>query len=192
LLGLRDRRADIRLAKGLKAGKSGAWDQFYALYGSALFRFVMTLSDECKVRASDVTQDVMVTALERIKTYDPKRGSLWAWLCGIATNKGREYLRRAVRENHLQKQLQNRPAPRHATSDEEASEVLHVLAQVHPRHQEVLSLKYMEGCSVQEIAARIASTEEAIESRLTRAREAFRKAYVRWESAASGGVCNGR
>jgi len=191
LLSYTDRRADRRLARDLKAGKGAAWEQFYALYAPALFRFVMTLADECKGRAADITQDAMVTAIERIRTYDPKRGGLWAWLCGIAANKRREYLRTAVRDNQLQQQLQSQPAAREPTSDDRSSEVLHVLAQVNPRHQEVLSLKYMEGCSVQEIAKRLAATEKAVESRLSRAREAFRKAYERWESASSEGTRDG-
>ena len=50
------------------------------------------------------------------------------------------------------------------------------LALLHPRHQEVLQLKYIDGLSVRETADRLQTTEKAVESRLTRARESFRKA----------------
>ncbi len=173
----KDRREDKALARGLKAGKRGAWDRFYTLYAGPLFRFVVARSAEGKGRVEDIVQDVVVVAVERIGRYDPKRGSLWAWLCGIAVNKLRESARN-VRRGGLLRQRLTAPLPSApARSDESSSELFQALGSIHPRHQEVLSLKYMEGLSVRAIAKELGSSEKAVESRLSRAREAFRKEY---------------
>ncbi len=44
-------------------------------------------------------------------------------------------------------------------------------------HEDVLRAKYMEGLSVADIAAQWNETPKAIESLLSRAREAFRKLF---------------
>jgi RNA polymerase sigma factor (sigma-70 family) len=138
---------------------------------------VLARSSEGKDRVEDIVQDVILVAVERIGRYDPKRGSLWAWLCGIAVNKLRESARNVKRGGLLRQGLTARLPSAAAPSDESSSELFQALGGIHPRHQEVLSLKYMEGLSVRAIAKALGSSEKAIESRLSRAREAFRKAY---------------
>jgi RNA polymerase sigma-70 factor (ECF subfamily) len=47
-----------------------------------------------------------------------------------------------------------------------------------PRYSRVLEWKYLEELSVQEIAARMKTTPKAVESLLTRARDAFRDGFA--------------
>jgi RNA polymerase sigma-70 factor (ECF subfamily) len=46
------------------------------------------------------------------------------------------------------------------------------------RYGDVLEWKYLQGLSVNEIAERLASTPKAVESTLTRARQAFREGFA--------------
>ena len=52
------------------------------------------------------------------------------------------------------------------------------LASLSEAHRSVLRLKYDEGRSVQEIAQTLGRSEKAVESLLTRAREAFRDQFL--------------
>jgi RNA polymerase sigma-70 factor, ECF subfamily len=181
-------REDRTLARGLKAGNRQAWSQFYGRYAASLFRFLVRRMDGHADVAADIAQDVIVVAMERIGTYDPRRGSLWAWLCGIAVNKSRESRRSRSRDYNLQERIKSQPAVEHCQPDLEAADGLDALVALNPRYQEVLRLKYVDGYTVREIAERLGQREKAIESRLTRARDAFRKAHEEPEPQPTGGT----
>ena len=100
---LPDRHEDRKLAKSLRSGKQLAWEQFYSLYAAPLWRFVLTRLKGREDIAADITQDVIVIAIERIKHFDSKKGSLWKWLCGIAMNKVRESSRNLAQNIQVQK-----------------------------------------------------------------------------------------
>ena len=51
------------------------------------------------------------------------------------------------------------------------------MASLQPAYRLVLDLKYVSGLSVKEIAERLQKTPKAVESSLTRAREAFQKVF---------------
>ena len=186
-LSRKERREDRALSRRLKAGNHRAWSQFYDQYAAPLFRFALKRSGGREDIAADIAQNVIVVAMERIATYKPRRGSLWAWLCGIAVNKVRESQRARTRDYKLQERIKIQPAVEHDRSDSEAADVLEALIPLNPRHQEVLSLKYMDGYKVREIAERLGLSEKSVESRLTRARDAFRKAHDTREKQAMEG-----
>jgi RNA polymerase sigma-70 factor (ECF subfamily) len=62
---------------------------------------------------------------------------------------------------------------------ETADEVRQVLAELPEDYARCLVAKYMEGQSAAEIASGSADSVEAVRSRLTRAREAFREVFAR-------------
>ena len=166
------------MAKGLAAGKPHAWDEFYSLYAAPLYRFVLFRGQFDPTRADDVAQEVIVAALESVGRFDWRKGTLWNWLCGIAVNKLREAARTATRDTRLRDALEDEPLAVAATDTSPAASVMDALCRLHPRHQEVLTLKYMESLPVSEVARRLSITEKAVESRLSRGREAFRAAYA--------------
>ena len=51
------------------------------------------------------------------------------------------------------------------------------LAELSPRYEQVLRAKYLDGLSVQAMADEWGETPKAIESLLSRARQAFRETY---------------
>jgi RNA polymerase sigma factor (sigma-70 family) len=169
---------DRRLAKQLKAGSEKAWHEFSELYAEPLYRYVYSLARHDASAATELAQETIVTAVQHIRRFDDRKGTLWAWLCGIAVNKSREAARAWVREARAIESVaamvsvENGPAD--PSPDEDASRIL---VSLHPHHQEVLRLKYMQGHSVADIAKSLSLTEKAVESRLSRARDAYRKAY---------------
>lgn len=96
-------------------------------------------------------------------------------------NKIRECQRDAAQAAKLQERLRDGDRCRKCTLGDEANahDVKLVLSELNPRHQEVLIHKYVEGQSMKDIAKAIGISEKAVESRLTRGREAFRTEYAR-------------
>jgi RNA polymerase sigma-70 factor (ECF subfamily) len=129
--------------------------------------------------ADDVLQEAWLTAVRRIRRFDPAAGPFHAWLCGIAANVLRNHLRARRRRADRQRPLVgdvDRVDPV-AADRERAERIAVALAGLPDRSERVLRMKYLDGMSVAEIAAACGETEKAVESLLTRARAAFREAY---------------
>jgi RNA polymerase sigma-70 factor (ECF subfamily) len=90
----------------------------------------------------------------------------------VARNVVRSQLRRARRRVSV-------PAPEPDAADHDPELVAVTLAELTAEHEAVLRAKYFDGQSVNEIATATGHTTKAVESLLTRAREAFRAAYRR-------------
>jgi len=178
-LAKRETKEDRRLAKGLLRGKLGAWEKFYNVYAEPLYRYSLVRLSGDREAAADITQEAVVLAVEHIRNFEADKGSLWAWLCGIATNKIREVRRDAAQKAKVQERMRDEHRCRKCTPNDgdNAHDVKLVLSELNPRHQEVLIRKYVDGQSMKDIAKTMGISEKAVESRLTRGREAFRKEY---------------
>ena len=180
---------DRRLATGLVKGKVRAWERFYDLYAEALYRFALARLDGDGEGAGEAVQSVMVAAVELIRRFDAKKGSLWSWLCGVALNKIREGRRDAARAAKLQERMRD-SAGGEGNGESEVGNALDVklaLSVLSPGHQEVLIRKYVDGESIKGMAKAMGISEKAVESRLTRGREAFRREYSRLLKAKEAG-----
>ena len=95
---------------------------------------------------------------------------------GIAANVLRNHFRRARRGRDGVSGRLRDPA-RQSADDERAERIAAALNTIPDRYEAVLRAKYLEGRSVADIAAESGDTAKAVESLLTRARQAFREAY---------------
>lgn len=120
----------------------------------------------------DVLQETWLTAVRRIRDFDPTRGSFLAWLCGIAARNGAAASRLAARGTAA---LEDEPA---AASSERVS-LAPALAALPEAYRELLLAKYSDRRTVVDIAREHGATPKAIESMLSRARSAFREAWKR-------------
>ncbi len=106
--------------------------------------------------ASDVTQEVFITAWRQRQRFDPERGVLAGWLVGIARNKVLEALRR--RQLHLIDDVGS-AAPEVVSPDSvgELADRLVLaaaLGQLPPRAQRLIALAFQEELTHAEIAHR--------------------------------------
>jgi RNA polymerase sigma-70 factor, ECF subfamily len=147
---------------------------FEAIYGYVAFR---TAPDSDGAR--DITQETFAAAWASLPTLR-QNDRAGAWLRGIARHKVADYFRaRQIAPlsigdaiNEIRSQRKSSLAP----AQEAALQVSLVLRSLHPQDAEMLEEKYLEGHSVREIAQSRGMTEKAVESVLSRAREAFRTA----------------
>jgi RNA polymerase sigma-70 factor (ECF subfamily) len=164
------------------AGDEPAWralyeDAFASLYGYALWR-----CGGLRDGAEDVAQETWLTAVRRLRSFDPERGDFASWLRGIAANVLRNRYRRDRRGGPV------RPldgvvaaAPDDMAARDRAERIAAALAALPEHYEAVLRAKYLDGRAVADIAAETSATEKAVESLVTRARQAFREAYEHTE-----------
>jgi RNA polymerase sigma-70 factor (ECF subfamily) len=166
------------LHRAVLAGDRQAWQIWYEESFTGLAAYVSWRCAGLRHWAEEVIQETWLTAVRRIRDFDPAQGSFAGWLRGIAANHLRKHFVGA------RKQLQrldehDQPVATNPDSDEreQAEAVAWTLAQLPARYEAVLRAKYLDQQSMAEIAASWQETPKAIESLLTRARQAFRDAY---------------
>jgi RNA polymerase sigma-70 factor (ECF subfamily) len=176
------------LRSAVLAGDERAWQTWYDESFDGLRAYVWWRCAGLRDLADEVVQDTWLIAVRRVRDFDPERGSFAGWLCGIAARVLRNQLRREVRRRS--KPLASDPTAERADAAlerrERAEDIARALAELPERYEAVLRAKYLDGRSTAEIAADRGETPKAIESLLTRARQAFRDAYPRRESNHDG------
>jgi RNA polymerase sigma-70 factor, ECF subfamily len=167
------------LRDAVAAGDAAAWRAWYEAEYAPLEGYVLWRCGSLRDLADDVLQETWLTAVRRVRRFDPMAGPFHAWLCGIAANVLRNHLRARRRQVDRQQLLiaeVGREDPT-AADCERAERIAVALASLPERSERVLRMKYLDRMSVADIAAVCGETEKAVESLLTRARTAFREAY---------------
>ena len=155
--------------------------QLLALYDRALPQVYGYLLPRCGSTsvAEDLTAETFLAAVSSTqrRTVDVNV----AWLVGIARHKLADHWRRLGREERKLALVANEPPA--AGADDPWDQVLdvararEVLAGLGGHHRAALTLRYVDGLSVPEVAAHLRRTVHATEALLVRARAAFRRAY---------------
>ncbi|HEY1377533.1 MAG TPA: RNA polymerase sigma factor [Gemmataceae bacterium] len=167
------------LRAAVLAGDERAWRVWYNAAADGLRRYVHWRCGGLADLADEVVQETWLTAVRRLRAFRPERGPFAAWLCGIAAN----LLRNRLRRRRAERLTVAVVAPDRIAACDQAENVTRALAELPPHYERVLRAKYVDGLSVQAIAADWGESAKAVESLLTRARQAFREAYQSAESA---------
>lgn len=134
--------------------------------------------------AEEVLQDTLISILDSLPLFSGK-SSFLAWSLSITKHEIIDYYRKkkikAILFSHLpflEDLASSALGPQELLLKKELTEeIKKVLGKVSEGYRKILRLKYIEGCSVAEIARQMELSPKAIESRLTRAREAFKLAW---------------
>lgn len=174
------------LRSAVLAGDEAAWRTWYEESFEGLTAYIAWRCAGLRDLTDEVVQETWLTAVRRIRSFDPERGSFAGWLRGIAanilSNHFRSRKRRAREVQSLNGQYQERPlAAAHSEEPDLAERIAEALTTLPERYEAVLRAKYLDRQSVALIAETWKETPKAIESLLTRARQAFREAYNRLE-----------
>ena len=155
-------------------------DSLLAIYDEALprvFGYLLSRSGD-RATAEDLTSETMFAAL-RATQADPTLTISIDWLVGIARHKMVDHWRRQERIARRQRQLTEHhdhwEDPWDAQLD--AWRVRDVLRELAPHHQAALSLRYLDGLPVKEVAELLGRSRTATETLLVRAKAAFRSRY---------------
>jgi RNA polymerase sigma-70 factor (ECF subfamily) len=174
------------LRDAVLAGDEQAWRALYAAAFDGLRAYAHWRCAGLNDLADEVVQETWLVAVRRIRSFAPESGSFAGWLRGIAANVLRNHLRRQVHRNGLAPTGPTgtvEPADVPLQRREEAERVARALAELPEHYEAVLRAKYLDGQSVVDIAAERDESDKAVESLLSRARQAFRDVYERKERA---------
>lgn len=151
------------------------------LYDEALPQVYGYLLSRCGdvALAEDLTAECFLAAVTAVRKPDPAPVGI-SWLIGVARHKLVDHWRGRERE---QRGLRLLYTERPEVEDpwDERLDVLRAreaLARLGPHHRAALTLRYLDGLPVPEVATHLGRTTHATEALLVRARQAFRRTYA--------------
>jgi RNA polymerase sigma-70 factor (ECF subfamily) len=129
--------------------------------------------------AEDLTAEAFLAAVHAVRKPDAAEPSV-AWLIGVARHKLADHWRRVEREQRgmrlLDGELDTVEDPWDVAVDKIRAR--QVLDELGPHHRAALTLRYLDGLPVPEVARHLDRTVHATEALLVRARGAFRRRYA--------------
>jgi RNA polymerase sigma-70 factor, ECF subfamily len=174
------------------AGDSRALERLYEAHVDSLYAFVFYRVGRDPALAEDVVQETFASALDRMDTFAPARGSLQSWLCSLSRNIIRDQLRAHRRSDELAamweridhslaqifESLDRAPLSDEVIARAETCDMVNMtIANLPERYREILQRKYIQGQSLDALASDLRMSSEAAKSLLARARRAFREAF---------------
>ena len=131
--------------------------------------------------AEDLTAETFLAAVQAIER-DAMPQLTVAWLIGVARHKLVDHWRREAREERSLRALPDESVEPDPLDERfERARTREVLEELGAHHRAALTLRYLDGLSVPEVARHLDRTVHATEALLVRARNAFRVAYARGE-----------
>jgi RNA polymerase sigma-70 factor (ECF subfamily) len=163
---------DHRLIERFLRGRDeAAFRELYRRHTPAVYGLICRLA---RAEADEILQEAWVRAATKLSEFRGE-SQFRTWLTGIAINCCREWRRRTP---HTGPRLEEIEEPS-ATPDEHSIDVERVLETIPAAFRDVLVLHDIEGMTHHEIAAALDIEAGTSKSRLSRAREMFRR---RWRA----------
>ncbi len=183
-------QADLKQAKAIIKGSEEAFNRFFDDYHPRLFRFIMSRVDQDYDLAHDMAQDSLCKAIDKMADYRGE-AALFTWMCQISRSlihahyvkhnrRARVVLPMADTEemrNILENIAMNdQQQPEQVTMNLQLKQILEeVLDHLPNDYGNVLTWKYIDQLSVDEIAKQLSTTQIAAQSVLARARKSFQQ-----------------
>jgi RNA polymerase sigma-70 factor (ECF subfamily) len=128
--------------------------------------------------AEDLTAESFLAAVQAVRKPGAPDPSI-PWLIGVARHKLADHWRRVEREQRGLRLAGREPAGVDDPWDSAVDRIRarQVLGRLGPHHRAALTLRYLDGLPVPEVARHLDRTVHATEALLVRARAAFRRIY---------------
>jgi RNA polymerase sigma factor (sigma-70 family) len=186
---------DRRLVAAVRRGDDRAFEALYGRYHRRIAAYVLGMVKD-HGRAEDVTQEVFVAALRRMRETE-RPIAFKPWIYEIAKNACIDQFRRSQRAEEVSfdageglvpsRLVGSGPTPDSAVfAKQELDHLCGAFGGLSDTHHEILVLRELEGLSYREIGERMGMSRQAVESTLFRARRRLTEEY---DDLATGARC---
>jgi RNA polymerase sigma-70 factor (ECF subfamily) len=160
--------SDEELLQRTLRGDEGAFTALYRLRQAAVYRFALHMSGSAAI-AEDVTQETFLELLTGGRKFDAARGTLRAFLFGVARNFVMRRIGRS-RDEPLEESADGSDLLGDLTRRETIEQVRCAVLSLPPAYREVVVLCDLGDGSYEEAAAALECPVGTVRSRLSRAR----------------------
>ncbi|MHC4206283.1 MAG: RNA polymerase sigma factor [Planctomycetota bacterium] len=188
-----DQTEEKTFVRKLKKMDQRAWEVFCHEYSAPLLAFVQFRLGCNREKAEEIVQMTFVRCVKSIRTFKPSRGMLLNWLKTISKNEAHTILQQEQKQlatktlacssvetiKGILEETDTDALPEEIIAKGEIQLLIHeTIAELYSRYRKVLILKYVDNRKVAEIASMSGQSEKAIESLLSRSRQAFKKVFL--------------
>ncbi len=166
------------LAAALRTLDPDAWQQLFEEQYQRVYRYAYLRTGNSS-DADDVAANVFVEAVKGIRSFEFRGAPVAAWLFRIAHNETVDALKRrarsaadAIEHPTIAERL---AAPDLQDGRDEWRDVAMALGRLKQEHQDVLTLRLIEGHSVRDVARMLGKSEGAVKVMQGRALQALRR-----------------
>lgn len=148
---------DIQLVQQAKNGDSNGVEALYRKYVDAIYRFCLRETNHDVAEAEDLTSEIFIEMAKSIRSFKGK-SSFKNWLYAIAKNRIRHWIRRkkAVKVTSLFDTIIDTPLLIDPEKQQEVEKKIYkLLGKLNPRERELITLRYLRGYSLNEVAAKL-------------------------------------
>lgn len=158
-------------------------DSLYKKYYQSVYKFVSNKVGKDE-DVEELVNDILLAAINSWPTFDKKSGE-FTWICGIAKHKIVDFYRKKriktilfsvspVFEEIADKAL----GPEEKSLNKELKkEIRKIFGELNEGYAKILRLKYVERLSIRSMSKILGITVKAVESKLIRAKVAFRQQW---------------
>lgn len=180
---------DIKLAKALSRNNEKNFNHFFEFYFPRLYRFTIVRLDGDQDLSKEIVQETLISAMKNIKQYRGE-AALFSWLCQINRNQISQHFRKnkiLKMTKHINDSLEIQEIfeniqdvishnPDKIYENNRLRDVItSTLDSLPNSYGDILEWKYLDKLSVFQIAEKLNTSTTSIQSKLARAREAFKK-----------------
>lgn len=188
-----DQTEEKTFIRKLKKMDNRAWEVFCREYSAPLLAFMQLRFGCDREKAEEIVQMTFIRCVKSIKNFKPSRGTLLNWLKTISKNEAHTLLRQDQKQlaarttdfssvetiEEVLEKIDTVALPEEIIAKGEFQLLIHeTIAELYSQYRKVLILKYVENRKVAEIALSLNQSEKAIESLLSRSRQAFKKVFL--------------
>ena len=169
---------ETALLDGLRAGRRDAFERLYGEYHGAIYNLCARIVAD-REEAKDLTQEVFITAFDKLPAQTDPGFKLRAWLYRVATNACFNHLRSRRRLSHDPAGFETTAA---GVDEYERAQTVGLveqsLAQMNERYRAALVLKDLQGLPADEIAVVMQVSRPTADVLVHRARASFKSAFA--------------
>ncbi len=189
---MKDSREDVRLLQEIAEGSRSSFDRFYEKYGPFIYHIALRIVGN-EAEAEDISQDVFLEILQKPKQFNPKRGSIEAFLAVKTKSRALDRLRkkRALLISRLEEAAlkEDKGAEFHFLHQLEKNILLDALNHIPAQQREAIIRFYFQGEAQREIADRMQKPLGSIKSLIRYGLNNLRKQkeILNWIEPGGGG-----
>jgi len=171
-----------KLAHRLKEGSRQAGEEFFDYFSRQIFRFFVVRTGS-RETAEDLTQEVFLKVIDKIKTFNEDLGSFSGWLWQIAKNTVKDYYRKkkpislsdfVLKSKENDDFLEGKNDPKAGL---DLTEIIDLIKDFSEEEQEVFSLHYLSDLSYRDISKTLGKSESSLRVLVHRVNKKIRKLF---------------
>ncbi|MFA5293669.1 MAG: RNA polymerase sigma factor [Phycisphaerae bacterium] len=180
-------------------------EKWFLTYADSVYAFVYTRVEKNRQTAADVLQATFLEALENINKYQSSKGTVLTWLILLSRNHIKNALRQKEKFANFSpdsgdgeltaviEKIADEPLPDEIIEKQETAELVQItLAGLPEKYRDVLNQFYCRQKMIKQIAEDNRQSKIVVKITLHRARNAFKKAFLKNSKSLHSPCCSER